>query len=149
MTRGEYTQKPSHLASGQIFAPPLLVPAVPVAPSEPFALMPAASLLANAEALVAMRLGRADGLDATERAALLRGLDDGLSVLQAGGADTRAQLLASNVLVALVTPSGAQLWACAAEAAEGQPTSVESLAGAIERCCSTMAGALFASSLLS
>ena len=81
-------------------------------------------------------------------AALLTGLDDGLSVLQAGGAAARSALLTSNVLVALATPSGAQLWACVTEAAEGQPTSVEAMATAIERCCSTMAGALFASQLL-
>ena len=127
-----------------------MVLAVPVAPSdEPFALLPTASLLANAEVLVATRLGRLDGLDATERAALLTGLDDGLSVLQAGGAHARAQLLATNVLIALATPSGAQLWACIAEATDGQPTTVGAMALAIERCCSTMAGALFASSLLS
>jgi len=128
--------------------PPIVVPAVPVTLEEPFALLHTASLLANAEALVAMRL-RHDGLDASERAALLTGLDDGLSVLQAGGAEARSTLLASNILVALATPAGAQLWACTAEAAEGQPQSVESMATAIERCCSTMAGALFASQLLS
>ena len=112
--------------------------------------MPTASLLDNAAALVAMRLGRDDGLDATERAALLRGLDDGLSVLQAGGAHARSTLLGSNVLVALTAPSGAQLWACIAEATDGQqPTTAGAMALAIERCCSTMAGALFASSLLS
>ena len=110
--------------------------------------MPTASLLANAEALVAMRMGK-DGLDAMERAALLAGLDDGLSVLQAGSAHARSTLLASNVLLALATPSGAQLWACIAEAADAQPTIVGAMASAIERCCSTMAGALFASSLLS
>jgi hypothetical protein len=130
--------------------PPILVPAVPVAPSEPFALMPTASLLDNAAALVAMRLGRDDGLDATERAALLRGLDDGLSVLQAGGGEARSTLLGSNVLVALTAPSGAQLWACITEASDGQQlTTAGAMALAIERCCSTMAGALFASSLLS
>jgi len=128
--------------------PPVVVIAVPVAPDEPFALLPTSSLLANAELLVAMRLRR-DGLDASERAALLTGLDDGLSVLQAGGADARSTLLASNVLVALATAAGAQLWACVAEAAEGQPQSVEAMATAIERCCSTMAGALFASQILS
>ena len=112
-------------------------------------MLPTASLLANAEALVATRLDRPDGLDATERAALLTGLDDGLSVLQAGGAHARSTLLGSNVLVALASPSGAQLWACIAEAADGQPTTVGAMALAIERCCSTMAGVLFASSLLS
>ena len=76
------------------------------------------------------------------------GLDEGLSVLQAGGADARSTLLTSNVLIALTTPAGAQLWVCIAEAAEGQPSSVEAMANAIERCCSTMAGALFASQLL-
>jgi hypothetical protein len=124
------------------------VPAVPIAPDEPFALLPTASLIANAEMLVAMRL-RHDGLDAVERAVLLTGLDDGLSVLQAGGADARSALLTSNVLVALAVPAGALLWACVTEAAEGQPASVATMAAAIERCCSTMAGALFASQLLS
>jgi hypothetical protein len=76
-------------------------------------------------------------------------VDDGLSVLQAGGGDARATLLASNVLVALATPSGAQLWACVTEATDGQPTTAGAMASAIERCCTTMAGALFASSLLS
>lgn len=127
---------------------PVVVPAVPVAPDEPFALLPTASLIANAEMLVAMCL-RHDGLDAVERAVLLTGLDDGLSVLQAGGADARSALLTSNVLVALAVPAGALLWACVAEAAEGQPASVATMAAAIERCCSTMAGALFASQLLS
>ena len=69
---------------------------------------------------------------------------------KAGGAQARSTLLGSNVLVALAAPSGAQLWACIAEATDGQqPTSVGAMALAIERCCSTMAGALFASSLLS
>ena len=112
-------------------------------------MLPTASLLANAEALVATRLDRPDGLDATERAELLGGLDDGLSVLQAGGAHARSTLLAANVLVALATPSGAQLWACVTEATDGQPTTAGAMASAIERCCTTMAGALFASSLLS
>ena len=93
-----------------------------------------------------MRLRR-DALEASERGALLTGLDEGLSVLQAGGADARSTLLTSNVLLALANPAGAQLWACITEAAEGQPTSVQSMATAIERAASTMAGLLFASEL--
>ena len=95
-----------------------------------------------------MRLRR-DGLDPVERAALLTGLDDGLSALQAGGADARSALLTSNVLAALAAPAGALLWACVVEAAEGQPASVATMAATIERNCSTMAGALFASQLMS
>ena len=55
-------------------------------------------------------------------------LDDGLSVLQAGGARARSTLLATNVLVELASPSGAQLWACIAEAFDGQLTSALAVA---------------------
>ena len=80
-------------------------------------------------------------------APLVRAVANRVDVLQAGGADARSTLLTSNVLLALANPAGAHLWACITEAAEGQPTSVQSMATAIERAASTMAGLLFASEL--
>ena len=119
--------------------------AVPIEEPPPFALDAHRSLLANAEALVAARLRRT--LEPPEREALVSALGEGLSVLQAGGADARRQLLASHALLALANPGGAQLWACVLEAAEAEVTSVRELASAVVVACAAMAGVLFASSL--
>ena len=106
---------------------------------------PALSLGANLERLVATRLRR--GLEEEERTALRDALDEGLSVLQAGGAEVRQQLLTAQSTVALASPGAAQLWACCLEASEGEVASVASLSAAISAACSAIAGVLFAASL--
>ena len=89
--------------------------------------------------------GAAGALGAGESAALRQALDEGLSVLQAGGSDARQQLLAADATVALASPGAAQLWACCLEACEeGEVASVEALATAITSGCAAVAGLLFA-----
>ena len=103
------------------------------------------SLLDNAQRLVQARMRRT--LTDSERTTLIQALEEGLSVLQAGGVDTRRELLQSNVLLALGRPPAAQLWACALETAEGELQSVAVLANAIIDACSNVAAMLFASAL--
>ena len=83
----------------------------------------------------------------SERTTLIQALEEGLSVLQAGGVDTRRELLQSNVLVALAKPPAAHLWACALEAAERELQSMALLANTIVDACSNVAAMLFASAL--
>ena len=83
-------------------------------------------------------------LSPPEAAALAAALDEGLSVFQAGGAAARQQLLATNVLVALTTQSGAWLWAATVEAVEQPTSSTALLAAAIVDYCSNIAAMLFA-----
>lgn len=73
--------------------------------------------------------------------------NEGLSILQAGGADARRQLLAGGMLTALAHPGAAQLWASALEAAEGEVQSVETLCIAVTEGCSAIAAVLFTSAL--
>ena len=70
------------------------------------------------------------------------------SVLHAGSADARHQLLASHAtVVALASPGAAQLWACCLEACEGEVASVDALATAITAGCAAVAGLLLANAL--
>ena len=85
--------------------------------------------------------------DSERTTTLTQALDEGLSVLQAGGIDARRALLESNVLVALAKSPAAHLWACALEVAEGELQSMALLANTIIESCSNVAAMLFASAL--
>ena len=142
----------SSASSSRSSPPPAqVVPALPAPvqpeqqPETPFVLDASVSLSANLDILVAKRLNRA--LQAGESAALRQALDEGLSVLQAGGSDARQQLLAADATVALASPGAAQLWACCLEACEGEVASVEALATAITAGCAAVAGVLFANAI--
>ena len=76
-------------------------------------------------------------------------LDEGLSVLQAGGEAARQQLMGANVLIALTSQGGAWLWAATLEATEQPAASIGALATAIVEGCSAMAATLFASAAMS
>ena len=114
-------------------------------PGPPFALEATASLGANLERVVAIRLHRA--LTAAEKAVLGEALDQGLSVLESRSAEVRRQLLAETAAVALAQPGTAQLWACCVEACEGAVESVQAVAAAITAGCATVAGVLLAQAL--
>lgn len=100
------------------------------------------SLLANLERVVERRVARS--LSSAEAATLVSAFEEGLSVLQMGGAVARRQLLSSMVLVALVNQGAAWLWASVLEATERPATSVAALASSIVESCSTTAAMLFA-----
>ena len=74
-------------------------------------------------------------------------LEEALSVLQAGGAEARRQLLDADALHALATPSAAFLWATSLEATEDTVSSVSTMATAIVKSCSDIAAVLFESAL--
>ena len=129
--------------------PPPLLPPLPPAPSiplpaaaiEPFALDGAQSLASNVHRLAAASLQRP--LGAEEAATLDTALEEALSVLQAGGAEARRQLLDADALHALATPSAAFLWATSLEATEDTVSSVSTMATAIVKSCSDIAAVLF------
>ena len=126
--------------------PPPPMPAPQAPPGPPIALGigidPAASLASNLLRLVESRIRRS--LSQSEVASVAAALDDGLSVLQSGGADARRQLLGASMLVALANQSGAWLWAAALEAIERPAASIAGIANAIVESCSTTAAMLFA-----
>ena len=106
----------------------------------------AVSIGANLERLVALRLRRA--LQADEQTALASALEVGLSVLHAGTAEARRQLLAASAVVALSNAGAAQLWACSLEACgDGEVASVAALAVEITTHCGTISSALLAAAL--
>ena len=78
-----------------------------------------------------------------EIATINSSLDEGLSVLQAGGAATRQQLVNSNVLTALANPAAAQVWSCWLEAVDSGVMSVDALATAAEGGVQSVAAVLF------
>ena len=84
-------------------------------------------------------------LQPAERVVVDGALNEGLSLLQAGDAASRRQLLATPILAALTTPSAAQLWASLLEVAEGNLLSASAVATALIDACSAVAGTLFAS----
>ena len=86
----------------------------------------------------------ARSLSSAEAATLVSAFEEGLSVLQMGGAVARRQLLSSMVLVALVNQGAAWRWASVREATERPATSVAALASSIVESCSTTAAMLFA-----
>jgi len=120
-------------------------PALPPLPAPPFAIDPTTPLAANAHRLVEARLGRR--LSAAELIAVDSALNEGLSLLQAGDAAARQQLLATPVLAALAVPSAAQLWASLLEVAEGSVLSAQAVTSALIDACSAVAGTLFAAAL--
>ena len=121
--------------------PPPSLPALPMPAPLPFVIDGTQTLAANVARLITMRLARP--LLQSEIATISSSLDEGLSVLQAGDAATRQQLLGSNVLTALANPGAAQLWSCWLEAAESGVMSVDALATAAEAGCSSVAAVLF------
>ena len=92
--------------------------------------------------LVALRVRRP--LSTDEAATITAALDEGLSVLQAGGAGARQQLLAMNLGDALATQGGAWLWATTLEATATNPPVVATLATAIVEGASAVAAMIFA-----
>ena len=134
---------------------PSAPPAQPAAPDEPpadapppppFVLDAAVSIGANLERLVALRLRRA--LQADEQTALASALEVGLSVLHAGTAEARRQLLAASAIVALSNVGATQLWACALDACgDGEVEGVAALAATITANCGTISSALLGAAL--
>ena len=135
---------PSSSSSAASTPPPLLPP--PPAPR--FAIATTLSLHANLHRLVEHRLRRP--LTAPEGAAITAALDEGLSMLQSGGAAARQQLLATNVLLALASQGASWLWSAALESIEeqGQSPSVATVAAAIMESCNGVAAMLFASAAM-
>ena len=124
--------------------PAQMVPAQAVAP---FLLDASASLGANLQRHVAMRMRRS--LQPEEQSELDGALETGLSVLSAETAEARRQLLAATAIVALSNVGAAQLWACSLEACgDGEVESVAALAAEITAHCGTIASALLAAALL-
>ena len=116
--------------------------AVPI----PEAIEPTLTLSANTRRLLEARLSRR--LLEAEAQRLDEALGEALSVLQAGGAEARQQLLTSlDMATALLEPGAAMLWACVTETAttEASASSVAAFTAALEGAASTVAGALFAS----
>ena len=82
-------------------------------------------------ALLAFRLQAP--LGSAEVTTVAESLEEALSVLQASGAEARCQVLDTSLIVALASPSVAQLWACVTEAIlEGQ-AGVESAASILNQ----------------
>ena len=134
-------------ASGRSTPPPPQPAPVelPVVLATPFAVDASASLGTNVQRLISSSLNRQ--LDATEAAAIDAAIEEALSLLQAGGADQRRALVATNVLVALTSAPAAQLWACAVDASENAATSVDAFATAMIDGCSAVAAVLFTTAL--
>jgi len=139
----------SSSASARSSPPPSVegpsLPPLPVAVSSSFAIDPVASLATNVQRLIEARLRRA--LAPAESASIDSALDEGLSVLQAGGADARRRLLNTPMLAALMVPSAAQMWASTLETAEGEAQSATAMASALINACSAAAATLFASAI--
>ena len=139
----------SDAASGSSTPPPLPplppLPSLPPQAPPPFEIDATTSLAINIQRLVVA--ARRRPLDEAEGAAVKRGLDDALAVLQAGGTSQRRALLDDNVTVTMATTSGAMLWACAVDAAETPLHSTEAFATTIVERCSAMAAVLFAAAV--
>ena len=134
-------------------SPPALPPFPPaVGPSQPsvvaveaFSIAPARSFLINVERLVAAQLARP--LDQTERNTIASAMEEALSVLLAGGAETRRQLLAEPMLNALAMAGVAQLWASCLEAADGGVVSVDVLAREVVDSVTAVSAAIFTAAI--
>jgi hypothetical protein len=83
-------------------------------------------------------------LSPEEAAEVTAALDEGLSILQAGGAVARQQLLGMNLTDALATQGGAWLWAVTLEATASNAPVVATLTAAIVDGSSAVAVMLFA-----
>ena len=102
----------------------------------------ATNFAAGLQRLVVLRMRRP--LDAAEAAEVAAALDEALSVLQAGGAAARQQLLSLQLADALASQPGAWLWATTLEATATNPPEVAALAAAIVDGASSVAAMLFA-----
>ena len=139
-------------------APPPTPPAAPSSSgrSSPATLPPAPpapaidvteSLAASVRRVVEARLGRL--LAPSDTHHLQDTLEEALSLLQAGSAEQRRELLQTSMGTALASPSGAQLWASALEATSTGPgDSIRAVTAAIIDSVSSVAAALFASAAL-
>ena len=119
---------------------PTVVDAVPILA----AIQPTLSLSTNARLLLETRLTRL--LSVTERQRLDEALTEALSLLQAGGAEARRQLLSASMATALLNPGVAMTWAAVVETInDGDASSATAFGSALVATASTVAGALFAS----
>jgi hypothetical protein len=117
-----------------------------VATAQFFTVNPSQHILENFRRLVEIRLCRP--LSSDDVAALANALDEGLSLLQSGGAEERRQLLgAASFTAALATSSAAQLWACCMEVAERPVSDVAAVAQAVIAACSAVAAMLFSATI--
>ena len=126
---------------------PSLPPPLPL-PLPAFAIDPMQSLAANLQLLVVHRLHRPSAaavLNPSERTTITAALAEGLSLLMPNDTAARRQeLLASNVLSALVNQGAAWLWASVVDATSSdQVSSVEAAVSSIYNSCSATAAALF------
>ena len=94
-----------------------------------------------------MRIGRP--LDAHEAAEVNAALDEGLSVLQAGGVTARQHLLSLPLSDALAAQAGAWLWASTLEATASNAPIVSTLAAAVVEGASAVAAMVFARAAVS
>jgi hypothetical protein len=122
-------------------------PSLPqVATTSFFIVNPSQPILENFRRLAEMRLRRP--LSSDDIAALANSLDEGLSLLQSGGAEERRQLLgAASFTAAIATSGAAQLWACCMEVAERPVTDVAAVAQAVIAACSAVAAMLFSAAI--
>lgn len=100
-------------------------------------------------ALLAFRLQAP--LGSAEVTTVAESLEEALSVLQAGGAEARCQVLDTSLIVALASPSVAQLWACVTEGileGEAGVGSAASLMNQVVTIASAVASAIFTSAAL-
>ena len=128
-------------------------PPLPPSPSLPhvaaaqfFTVTPSQPIFENFRRLVEVRLRRP--LSPDDVATLANALDEGLSLLQSGGAEERRQLLgAASFTAAIATAGAAQLWACCMEVAERPVTDVAAVAQAVIAACSAVAAMLFSAAI--
>ena len=100
------------------------------------------SFEATLQRLVSTRVHR--HLSPEEAAEVTAALDEGLSILQAGGVVARQQLLGMNMIDALAIQGGAWLWAVTLEATASNAPVVATLTAAIVDGSSAVAVMLFA-----
>jgi hypothetical protein len=111
-----------------------------------FAINPNQPIVDNFQRLVEVRLRRP--LSSDNVTTLANALDEGLSLLQSGGAEERRQLLgAVSFTTAMATSGTAQLWACCMEVAERPVTDVAAVAQAVVAACSAVAAMLFSAAI--
>ena len=116
-------------------------------PLPPLAVVATDSLATNLRRAVEARLEK--HLSVAQVAALDRALDEALSLLQAGGNEARAALLASPAAAGLAVPAGAQLWATALEGiSQSNATTATALIQSIVETTVVVTSALFASAAM-
>ena len=132
----------SSAASARSTPPPPELP-LAVAVEIPSAVDVTVSLTINVRRLLEGRLARL--LTVQETAQLEDAMAEALSVLQAGGDETRRQVLAASMAEALMSPGAAQVWASAVEAADASVASPSAFFRALLSSTGAIAGVLFAS----